>query len=204
MTETRTLRADAARNRRELLRAAADEFRERGPDASIESIARRAGIGKGTVFRHFASKDHLMAAIVTDRLEDLGGLAESLAGAPDAGAALADFLAASAERQQEQSMAFLAAADPAVLREAGVEEVRERMFQAVYALVDRARGQGAIRADVTGPDVVLLMCAPTHVAEPLAKASPDLWRRYLAIILDGLRPDGARNLPHPAPPAPLP
>ncbi|MCP2327556.1 AcrR family transcriptional regulator [Hamadaea flava] len=201
---TRPLRADAARNRRELLRAAAEEFREHGIGASIADIARRAGIGKGTVFRHFATKEQLLAAIVIDRLDTLSELGESLAGAADAEAALHEFLAASVEQQQDQNISFLYAASPDVLATADVTRARQRMFDSVYALVERAKRQGAIRADVTGPDVVLLMCAPGHVAEPLAQQSPQLWRRYLAVLLDGLRPEGARDLPHPPPAQPMP
>ncbi len=76
------------------------------------------------------------------------------------------------------------------------------MFDTVCALVDRAREHGAVRADVTGADVILLMCAPNHVTSYVPDAPPDLWRRYLAIIFDGLRPEGARPLPHPPPPVP--
>ncbi len=80
MTATRPLRADAARNRRLLLAAAADEFAERGLDASVADIARRAGVGKGTVFRHFATKDDLLAAIVIDRVRELDAVGERLLG----------------------------------------------------------------------------------------------------------------------------
>ena len=78
MTDTRPLRADAVRNRAALLAAAADEFAERGLDASVADIARRAGVGKGTVFRHFATKDDLIAAIVLDRVGELTTAGERL------------------------------------------------------------------------------------------------------------------------------
>lgn len=201
---TRPLRADAARNRRELLRAAAEEFRENGVGVPIADIARRAGVGKGTVFRHFATKEQLLAAIVIDRLDALSELGESLAGAADAEAALHEFLAASVEQQQDQNISFLYAASPDILSAPEVTRAQQRMFASVYVLVERAQQQGAVRDDVTGPDVVLLMCAPGHAAEPLAQLSPQLWRRYLAVLLDGLRPEGARDLPHPAPAHPLP
>ncbi|MDH6140322.1 AcrR family transcriptional regulator [Kitasatospora sp. GP30] len=200
----RPLRADAARNRDLLLAAAAAEFAEHGIDASIADIARRAGVGKGTVFRHFATKDHLLAAIVRSRLDVLATLGESLAGADDPEQALLEFLGVAIEQQQERDLSFLFAAAQTALAEPEVTRARERMFQAAYALVDRARAAGVLRADVTGPDVVLLMCAPGHVAEPLRAGSPELWRRYLGIIFDGLRPEGAHPLPQPPPTAPLP
>lgn len=196
MTQPRPLRADAARNRRLLLAAAADEFAERGLDASVADIARRAGIGKGTVFRHFATKDDLLAAIVVDRIQALNDVGERLLDAADPGGALLEFLTAAAHQRQQRDLSFL--------QEAGdlsdeVTRLRTRMFHTVHRLVDRAREHGAIRADVTGADVILLMCAPNHVVSYVPDAPPDLWRRYLAIIFDGLRPQGAHPLPQPPP-----
>jgi AcrR family transcriptional regulator len=199
VTSTRPLRADAARNRRLLLAAAADEFAERGLDASVADIARRAGVGKGTVFRHFATKDDLLAAIVLDRIDALNAAGETLLEAADPGAALLEFLTIAAHQRQQRDLSFLQEAgelNPEVTR------VRAQMFQTVHALVDRARRHGAIRADVTGADIILLMCAPNYVTSYLPDASPDLWQRYLAIIFDGLRPEGAHPLPHPPPQAP--
>ncbi|WP_329106980.1 TetR/AcrR family transcriptional regulator [Micromonospora sp. NBC_01699] len=196
MTANRPLRADAVRNRRLLLAAAADEFAERGMDASVADIARRAGVGKGTVFRHFATKDDLIAAIVLDRIDELNAVGEKLLGATDPGTALLEFLTAAAQQRQQRDLSFLhAAGEPS----AEVTRVRERMYATVHQLVDRARDHGAVRADVTGDDIILLMCAPNYVASYVPDASPDLWRRYLAIIFDGLRPQGAHPLPHPPP-----
>jgi AcrR family transcriptional regulator len=77
-----------ARNRAALLTAAEAEFAEHGPEATVADIARRAGIGKGTVFRHFPTKEDLLAAVVLDRVTTLTALARHLAGRPDAGPAL--------------------------------------------------------------------------------------------------------------------
>jgi AcrR family transcriptional regulator len=199
VTATRPLRADAARNRESLLAAAADEFAERGLDASVADIARRAGVGKGTVFRHFATKDDLLAAIVLDRIDALNATGERLLDAADPGAALLEFLTVAAQQRQQLDLSFL--------KEAGelngeVTTARTQMFRTINQLVDRARDHGAIRTDVTGTDVFLLMCAPNYAASYAPDASPDLWRRYLAIIFDGLRPQGAHPLPHPPPTAP--
>ncbi|MFC3743821.1 TetR/AcrR family transcriptional regulator [Paractinoplanes deccanensis] len=192
----RPLRADAARNRSSLLAAAAREFAERGPDASVADIARRAGIGKGTVFRHFPTKEDLLAAVVLDRIEDLAALAARLANADDAGAALLEFMDEAAGRQQQLDLSFLRESGEVNERLAGA---RERLFAAIIALVERAQAAGAVRGDISGMDVILLMCAPNHVVSFVPDAPPDLWRRYLGIIFDGLRPEGARPLPHPAP-----
>jgi AcrR family transcriptional regulator len=196
VTSTRPLRADAARNRELLLAAAADEFAERGLDASVADIARRAGVGKGTVFRHFATKDDLLAAIVLDRIDALNAVGENLLEAADPGAALLEFLTVAAHQRQQRDLSFLQEAGEL---NAEVTRVRARMFQTVHTLVDRAREHGAVRADITGTDVILLMCAPNYVTSYVPDAAPDLWQRYLAIIFDGLRPQGAHPLPQPPP-----
>jgi AcrR family transcriptional regulator len=190
------MRADAARNRESLLAAAADEFAERGLDASVADIAKRAGIGKGTVFRHFPTKDLLLAAVVLHRIEALTGAGERLLTAPAPGDALLEFLTIAADQRQQRDLSFLQGASGLLPM---VGAAQERLFAAIGALVDRAREAGAIRADVTGADVILLMCAPNYVAGYAPDPSPDLWRRYLAIIFDGLRPEGAHSLPQPPP-----
>ncbi len=199
MTSARPLRADAERNRRLLLAAAADEFAERGLDASVADIARRAGVGKGTVFRHFATKDDLLDAIVLDRIDALSTVGDQLVSAADPGAALLEFLTVAAHQRQQRDLSFLQEAGDL---NADVIRAREQLFRTVHKLVDRAREHGAVRADVTGTDIILLMCAPSYVTSYLPDAPPEMWRRYLAIIFDGLRPEGAHPLPHPPPPAP--
>src|SRR5262245_61921321 len=101
-------------------------------DASVADIARRAGIGKGTVLRHFPTKDDLLAAIVLDRVDSLAALARELHLADDAGPALFAFLEAAAGKQQQLDLSFL--------REAGeinerLTEARERLYAAIVALV---------------------------------------------------------------------
>jgi AcrR family transcriptional regulator len=199
VTQGRPLRSDAARNRESLLAAAAQEFAERGLDASVADIARRAGVGKGTVFRHFATKDDLIAAIVMDRISALNAVGERLLGAADPGDALLEFLTVAAQQRQQRDLSFLQGAGDL---SATVIQARTQLFQTIHALVDRAREHGAVRADITGTDVILLMCAPGYVTSYVPDAPPGLWRRYLALIFDGLRPDGASPLPHPPPPAP--
>jgi AcrR family transcriptional regulator len=199
VTTTRPLRADAARNRQSLLAAAAEEFAERGPDASVADIARRAGVGKGTVFRHFATKDDLLAAIVIARIDTLTAAGRRLLDAADPAAALLEFLTVAARQRQQLDLSFLFEAGEL---NAEASAAHTQLLQTIGQLVDRAREHGAIRADVTATDVFLLMCAPNYVASYAPHASPDLWQRYLAIIFDGLRPQGAHPLPHPPPAAP--
>jgi len=195
----RPVRADAARNRAALLAAAEDEFAERGPSASVADIARRAGVAKGTVFRHFPTKEDLIASIVSGHIAVLADAARRLADSPDAGAALLEFLTIAADQRQRHDLTFLQSASDGDPR---VAEVRDALHVNLEALVDRARTSGAIRADVTETDVFLMMCAPIHIVENLTAPAPLLWQRYLAIIFDGLRPDGAHPLPQPPPVVP--
>ena len=196
MKSTPTVRADAARNRESLLAAAEQEFAERGLSASVADIARRAGVAKGTVFRHFATKEDLIASIVCAHIAALTEAARRLSDAADPGTALLEFLTIAADQRQQHDLTFLQSASESDPR---VSEVRDELHSALGTLVGRAHQSGAIRSDVTETDVFLLMCAPVHVVENLAAPKPLLWKRYLAIIFDGLRPEGAHPLPHPAP-----
>ena len=196
MRSTPTVRADAARNRESLLAAAEQEFAERGLSASVADIARRAGVAKGTVFRHFATKEDLIASIVCAHIATLTKAARRLSDAADPGTALLEFLTIAADQRQQHDLTFLQSASESDPR---VSVVRDELHSALGTLVGRAHQSGAIRSDVTETDVFLLMCAPVHVVENLAAPEPLLWKRYLAIIFDGLRPEGAHPLPHPAP-----
>jgi len=129
----------------------------------------------------------------------LTGVGERLLEAADPGAALLEFLTIAAQQQQQRDLSFLQeVGEPS----AAVVQARSRMFQTIHALVGRARDNGAVRADITGSDVILLMCAPGYITSYVPDAPPGLWRRYLALIFDGLRPDGASPLPHPPPAGP--
>ena len=191
-----TLRADAARNRELLLAAGEAEFGDKGADVSVAGIARRAGVAKGTFFRHFASKDDLLAAVVTHHVTALIETGEGLLDADDPGAALLEFLTVAAAQRQQHDVSFLLKAGQ---DDARVAEIRDRLYALIGVLVRRAHDAGALRPDVGAADVTLLMCAPNHVVEHVTDAAPDLWRRYLAIIFDGLRPEGAHPLPHRGP-----
>ena len=183
--------------RERIVEAATELFYAQGLRAvSAEKIIAQVGITKVTFYRHFPTKDDLIAAIVLDRISALSTLGERLLGAADAGQALLEFLTAAAHQRQQRDLSFLQAAGEL---SAELERVRAHLYATIGALVDRAREHGAVRPDITGTDVILLMCAPNYVAGYAPGASPDLWRRYLAIIFDGLRPEAAHPLPLPPP-----
>lgn len=197
-TASRPLRADAARNLRKLLDAARQTFAERGLAASIDEIAKRAGVGKGTVFRHFPTKEHLIAAILTDRLEEVLRLGRDLLEGQDACAALYEFMRAGAE-MQAQDRGFFEAIWKEGFLEQEVHETKQRLVEVTGALLARAQEQGAVRDDVTTEDVLMLECASVQAAAPFHAQAPQLWRRYLDLAFDGLRTQAAHPLSHPAP-----
>lgn len=188
-------RADAARNRSLVIDAAAAELAEHGLDVSIARIAARAGVAKGTVFNHFPSKEDLVAAIFGDQLGALTATGEALLAHPSPREALLEFMTAGAELQaSDRSFCATAARDHPAVRAAS-----DRLVDVAERLTERARQAGAVRADITGRDIVLLLNAPTSIATPVASARPELWRRYLHLILDALSPDAAHPLPVAAP-----
>jgi AcrR family transcriptional regulator len=194
----RPLRADALRSRQLLLGAASEAFAEQGTDVSIAEIAQRAGIGKGTVFRHFATKEDLVAAIMVEMIDGLVATAMGLSDAADPAAALFEFMAAGIGLLA-RDRAFCEVVGRPSLRHADVHAGIDRLCEAVDTLTDRARRQGAIREDITGQDIVLLLGGVHQTAAPLMGAEPHLWRRYLGLVFDGMRPQAARPLPYPPP-----
>ena len=188
-------RADMVRNRGLLLAAATTAFAERGVEVSMGEIAQRAGVAKGTVFRHFATKEDLLAAIMLQLLDRLLGVANSLLEADDAGEALREFMTAGVEALAADR-AFCEVIGRPSLQHAGVRDAINQLREAAEALTDRAREQGAVRNDLTGTDVVLLLGGIQQTAAPLLAEWPQGWRRYLQLAFDGLSPANTQPLPH--------
>jgi AcrR family transcriptional regulator len=184
----RPLRADAVRTRRALLAAAHQAFAEQGTAASVADIAQRAGIGKGTVFRHFATKDDLVGAIVAGMIEDLVAAAGDVEDENDPWAALTRFMEAGVELHVRNRSFCDVAASGDSLGQPGVHEALTRLYATADTLAQRARRQGTVREDLTGRDVMHLVSGVHHAAAPLLGTEPDTWRRYLSYVLDGIRP----------------
>jgi AcrR family transcriptional regulator len=185
----RPLRADAERNRRKLLDAAAEMLAERGLDVSVAEIARRAGVGQGTVFRRFPTKDDLLAAVLADRLEGLADAVEEAAASEQPLDALRRVMELGVELQSRdrglcEAVAHRFIGDPAIGRQ------RRRLLDAVGMLLSLAQDEGAVRDDVTPEDLGFLIDAVAQATMPFGREHPDLWRRYLSIVADGLRPGG--------------
>lgn len=170
------LRADAQRNLNRVLEAAAEAFAERGPDVSVDEIARRAGVGHATVFRRFLTKDALIRAVVQDRLEQLADLAHAALASDDAGAAFTEFVWAAMELHARDRGLF-------ECLDRCVKEEKSREIEALTKrIVARAQKAGAVRRDVNPSDI------PALFGAVLAAAPADQWRRHVEVVLDGLRP----------------
>lgn len=178
------LRADAQRNRDRILEAAAGAFAEAGPDVPIDEIARRAGVGHGTIFRRFESKDALRAAVIRLRLEEMLAHATELLDRPDPGAALEEFVWLGAEMCLRDRALF-----EGVEKCDGFADVagtKRELHDTVDKLIRRARRAGAVRSKLDGQDLGALVGAAIEAA--LHAERPDAWRRYVQVVLDGLRP----------------
>jgi AcrR family transcriptional regulator len=192
----RPLRADAARNRARLIEAAKAVFAERGLDATMDEIARRAGVGVGTAYRRFRNRDDLINALLEERLDEFMGIVDAALSEPDPWRALTMFLERSMEMQAEDR----GFKELQLQSDEGRERLRifrTRLRPLVAELVRRAREAGELRDDVVEDDVLLVSLMTGAVADFSASVEPQLWRRALAIQLDGLRArrDGATPLP---------
>lgn len=199
VTGGRRLRADAERNRRKILDAAAELFATRGIDVTLDDVARHAKVGVGTVYRRFTCKQELVDGVFQQHMDDLADSATTALEREDPWEALVDFVALTCEKMAlNRGMA-----DVFFTGDEGREQVacaRERVTPVVEALIARARDAGALRPDVTVNDLLTVSRMIEAVIEFVRPVAPEAWRRYLALALDGLRAEGAARAPLPAPP----
>lgn len=192
------LRADAARNRDAIVAAARAVFSEHGLAAPLDEIARRAGVGNATLYRHFPTREELVQAAL------LGPMAEYLAAAedgladPDPWAGFRDYLLRLCQLQaRDRGLADLLVTT--IRTPSGeLERVRGAAFELSQQLITRAQDAGQLRADFRHQDLPLLLMANAGLVQRTQGGAPDSWRRVAAFILDGLQARAAT----PAPPPP--
>lgn len=184
----RPLRADAERNRQRLIDAAREVFAERGLDVTLDDIAERAGVGVGTAYRRFPSKDDLIDALFEQELAEIVDIAETAAGHEDAWAGLVYWMTSIIEKQVE-SRGLKAIMTSTARGKERVDAARGQIGPRIMPLVARAREAGQLRSDVQPSDIPMVVFMIVSGAEYTHGADPELWRRYLAIALDGLRGD---------------
>jgi AcrR family transcriptional regulator len=192
----RPLRRDAAVNRGRLTQAADEIFSEQGLGAPVEQIARRAGVGMGTLYRHFPSKAALIDAIFELHLNEVAAEAERALDDPDPWRALGGFLEAAVFRQA-QNRGFAEILAVQVQDEHLVARARERVAPSLAQLIESAQRAGALRRDVVYEDVSALLWTSGRIVAATRDIAPEYWRRHLALALDGLRAAAASPLPVP-------
>jgi AcrR family transcriptional regulator len=183
----RPLRRDAERNRQRILKAASEVFNERGLDVSLDEIARHAGVGVGTVYRRFRTKEELIEALFMDRLDSVATIADEAYESPDAWCGLVSFM----ERMAELMAANLGLRQMLMFATYGrdlVAVARQRNEPLVQRLVERAQAAGQLRADIRQTDIPFIVFMLTDAAHLAYAANPGIWRRYLTLILDGMQP----------------
>ncbi len=189
---TRPMRADGLRNRARVLDAAIALFAEEGLKAPIEEIAQRAGVGVGTVCRHFPTKEGLVEAALTGMWDQLLQQAQSGLADRDAGQAFATFVIAVGDFQSRHRA--LAEEMATINLPTSTAQVKRALRQAVGELLERAQQVGTVRTDVGPADIALLFAGIAHVAA-LPGVDSTLRARYVTIALDGLRPLEPSALP---------
>ncbi|MDX2677579.1 TetR/AcrR family transcriptional regulator [Streptomyces sp. NY05-11A] len=188
MTQVRPIRADARRNYERLLRAAAEAFAEQGENASLDDIAKRAGVGSGTLYRHFPNRHALLEAAYVGRIEELAARAGDLAEELPPGEALVAWLnEVCVTTLQVRGLKALMGSAVTETGPVAVTACGTVLKQASAALVEAAQREGTLRADIEPIDVLRLAHGVATASE-LANGDSSAIRRYVSLLTEGLRP----------------
>jgi AcrR family transcriptional regulator len=175
-------RRDAVRNRAALTKAATAAFREEGLDVAVDAIARRAGVGVATLYRHFPTKDELVDAVTEAVLDDLAAAAEAALALDDRSAVLRTFLTCALEQQQE-NRGFMEAITQHALPEAARAQMAERVLGMLAPIVEVAHAAGTLAPALDADDLLSAMRMLGAAGTTVRPRTPD---RDLAVVLGGL------------------
>jgi AcrR family transcriptional regulator len=188
---SRPMRADAVKNRQRILDAAEETFASLGLAVPIDTVAERAGVGVGTLYRHFPTKEALFEAIVTTRLENLLAETHTRAEAADPADALFSFLRHFATQVSGKQDLFDAISAAGFDIKSHCAETMEEMKRGFGVLIERAKAAGAIRADVASDEVLGLIVGACKVGQQSGFDDPSC-QRMVEIVCDGIRSPAAR------------
>jgi AcrR family transcriptional regulator len=179
------MRADALRNRQQLMTAAADLFGERGVDVPLDEIARRAGVSIGTLYNHFPNRGALLDAVLPDWAAEVDRLAAAALADPDPWRGFVGFMDGlfdmqARNRPMNDAIARTPVGPVDVASECG------RAGGVLESVVNRARGAGVLRSDFDAGDLATMIGAMSKVIA-MANGDDERWRRHLGFVLDGLR-----------------
>jgi AcrR family transcriptional regulator len=186
ITTERPLRADARRNHERILESARAVFAEYGADAQIDDVARRAGVGVGTVYRHFPTKEALLVELLREKFRLFSARArEALERGGEPFAVFEDLLRRNAETTARDAgvQHALASAGEHIWMQAEAEQ--QELLLVTAELIARARRAGTIRTDMMASDIGMLMCG---VCSTMGRSAPGFdWRRHLDLVIDMMR-----------------
>jgi AcrR family transcriptional regulator len=183
------LRKDAQENRERLLAAASELFAEHGLGVTLNDIAHHAGVGVGTAYRRFKNKEEVIDALFEQRLQVIEEAAQRALAEPNAWDGLVMYLGDALHlRYGDRGLNEIM--NNRALGDKRVAEVRDRIAPILVALIDNAKAQGVVRPDFDQSDLIFLQLGLSAIMEQTREVSPDLYRRYLAMMLDGIRADG--------------
>ncbi len=181
--DARPQRADARRNRERVLAAARQTFAADGLDAQVDDIAARAGVGVGTVYRHFPTKEALVAAMALAGYEEICQIARDALEVEDAWEAFSQFMWRGARlHREDRAQCQLNATRPEVIRQVAGD--KRELFALVAELIARGQRDGVLRADLSAADMPMMWCSLGAAQQHSPGAE---WERYLGVVLDGLR-----------------
>lgn len=186
MSSTRPLRRDAEANRQRVVAAARAVFAERGLAATLDDVADHAGVGVGTVYRRFPTKEALVEVVFAERVDELVAAAEAAVRAPTGWAGLTGLLA----RMTAWHSADRGLRDVALGAANGTRQhdrIKERVVPLLDRVIVRAREEGSLRPDVTAEDIPPMLIMVSEFAHHSRPVRPDAYARYLQLLIDGLR-----------------
>jgi AcrR family transcriptional regulator len=194
-SEERSLRADARRNRQAVIAAAKKLFADQGLDAQMPDVARTANVGVGTVYRHFPTKDELVAALVSERFDRLAEQARQSLQMDDPWEGISSFIRFAAQMQAEdRGVCEVIGSRPEMMDAAA----RAAELPALCdQLVKRAQRSGQLRKEIVWEDIPMIACGLGSVTQAAVGPARGRWPRLVEIILDGLRAPGSKKLPRP-------
>jgi AcrR family transcriptional regulator len=196
--QDKPLRRDAERNRQRILDAARELFAQEGLGVTLNDVAHHAGVGVGTVYRRFPDKARLIEDLFEQRMEQLVGLADEALREPDPWHGLTVFLERALELQAgDRGLKDLITGTPEGLER--VCRIRDKLLPVGLELVGRAQATGQLREDIGATDLPIIQLMLSSLIDASRDVEPELWRRYLGIVLRGCSaaPDDASPLPSP-------
>ncbi len=190
------LRSDAERNRERIIAAARTVFARDGLNASMASVAREAGVGIATMFRRFPTKEELVDAVFSDRMQAYADAVTAAMDDPDPWKGFVGYIEAACAMQAADN-GFADVLTMTFPTAKALERLRNEAYEGMLGLIDRAKATGRLREDFDPSDLVLIHMANAGVVNATSGAAPDAWRRVVALLIQSLEAPARGTLPAP-------